>query len=255
MSVIFIKILIGLLTGIVVGLTGASGMIVVVPMLTMLLGFPIHAAIGTSLFMDVITPLPVAWSYYRNGNVNLKSGLWLALGAFLGAQAGALVANTSISGEMMGKGFIFLMFAVAISMWFKSTRPARKMSDMPMTAMTNRNRLITFGIGLLLGVISGMLGAGGGVMFLLGLMLVLKYPTHLAIGTSTLIMAFTALSGTLGYTLHGNVDFPSGLVIAVGSIAGGLLSARFANQVSENRLNRSVGTVFACLGLVMLFLQ
>lgn len=255
MSTIVIKVLIGLVTGIVVGLTGASGVIVVVPMLTMLLGFPIHMAIGTSLFMDVITPLPVAWSYYRNGHINLKSGLWLAVGALLGAQVGALVANTSISGEVMSKGFVLLMFVIAIAMWIKSSRPERKASDVPLAAMTNKNRCITFGIGLVLGTISGMFGAGGGVMFLLVLMLVLKYPTHMAIGTSTLIMAFTAFSGTLGYAFHGHVDFPSGLVIAVGSIAGGLLSARFANQASEKMLNRIVGSVFACLGIVMIFLQ
>ncbi|HNT24987.1 MAG TPA: sulfite exporter TauE/SafE family protein [Anaerolineales bacterium] len=254
MSAIFIKVFIGLVTGVVVGLTGASGMIVVIPLLTMLLGFPIHVAVGTSLFMDIITPLPVAWSYYRNGNVNLKSGLWLAVGALLGAQAGARIANTSISGDLMSKGFVFLVFAIAISMWIKSTRPERKISGAPLAAMTNKKRFITFGIGLVLGIISGLSGAGGGVMFLLVLLLVLKFPTHMAIGTSTLIMAFTAFSGTLGYALHGNVDFPSGLVIAVGSIIGGLLSANFANKVSEKRLNRAVGSVFACLGIVMIFL-
>ena len=249
------EILIGLMTGTVVGLTGASGVIVVVPLLTLLLGFPIHTAIGTSLFMDIITPLPVAWSYYRSGNINLKAGMWLAIGALLGAQAGASVANRAIPANVMGKGFVFLVFAVAIAMWIKSTRPERKTSEAPLAAMTPRNRLITFGIGLLLGTISGLFGAGGGVMFLLVLMLVLKFPTHMAIGTSTLIMAFTALSGTLGYALHGNVDFASGLFMAIGSIVGGFLSARLANEVSERRLDRIVGGVFACLGVTMMLLR
>lgn len=252
---ILIKILIGLITGTVVGLTGASGVIVVVPLLVTILGFPMHTAIGTSLFMDTITPLPVAWSYYRNGNINLKSGLWLAAGALLGAQAGAFVANQSISGEMMGKGFVALMFVMAISMWFKGTRPERKRSEAQLTKMTMKNCLLTFGIGLVLGTFSGMFGAGGGIMFLLVLMFVLKYPTHMAIGTSTLIMAFTACSGTLGYAMHGHVDFASGLMIAIGSIVGGLFSAKFANQVSEAKLNRIIGGVFACLGVMMIFLK
>jgi hypothetical protein len=63
--------------------------VVVVPLLTVLLGFSMHSAIGTSSFAYVITPPFVAWSYYKDENVNLKSGLWLALRAIAGAQVGS----------------------------------------------------------------------------------------------------------------------------------------------------------------------
>ena len=104
---------IGLLTGSVVGLTGASGVVVVVPLLSVLMGFSVHEAIGTSLFVDVITPLFVAWSYYKSGNVNLKSGLWLAAGSIIGAQIGASFANVSLSSNQMGIGFVIMMFVMA----------------------------------------------------------------------------------------------------------------------------------------------
>ncbi|NMC85424.1 MAG: sulfite exporter TauE/SafE family protein [Anaerolineaceae bacterium] len=250
-----IKILIGLVTGLVVGLTGASGVVVVVPLLTMILGFSMHTAVGTSLFVDMITPLFVAYSYYKRGNVNLKAGLWLAVGAILGAQAGALVANEALSSDLMSKGFVFFMFLMAISMWIKSTRPTREVSDSKLAILNWKNRLITLGIGIILGVISGLFGAGGGLMFLLVLMIVLKFPTHMAIGTSSLIMALTAASGTLGYALQENVDFSTGAILTVAAVIGGLLSARLANRVSEKTLNRLVGGVFACLGVAMIFLQ
>jgi uncharacterized membrane protein YfcA len=250
-----IKILIGLVTGIVVGLTGASGVVVVVPLLTMVLGFSMHTAVGTSLFVDMITPLFVAFSYYKRGNVNLKAGLWLAIGAVIGAQVGALVANEALSSDLMSKGFVLFMFLMAISMWIKSTRPQREVKDSRLAEMNNKNRAITFGIGLVLGLISGLFGAGGGLMFLLVLMIVLKFPTHMAIGTSSLIMAVTAASGTLGYTLQGNVDFSTGIILTVAAVIGGLISARFANKVSEKSLNRIVGGVFACLGIAMIILQ
>ena len=92
-------------------------------------------------------------------------------------------------------------------------------------------------------------------MFLLVLMIVLKFPTHMAIGTSSLIMAITAASGTLGYALHGNVDFSTGIILTVAAIIGGLLSARLANKVSEKVLTRIVGAVFAALGIAMIFLH
>lgn len=250
-----IEILIGLITGIVVGFTGASGVVVVVPLLTMILNYSMHTAVGTSLFVDMITPLFVAFSYYRRGNVNLKAGLWLAIGAVIGAQAGALIANEALSSNLMGKGFVFFMFLMAISMWIKSTRPPRELKETPLAAITNKNRAITFGIGLVLGMISGLFGAGGGLMFLLVLMIVLKYPTHMAIGTSSLIMAITAASGTLGYALQKNVDLSTGIIIAVSAVLGGVVSARLANKVSEKSLNRIVGGVFACLGVAMIILR
>jgi len=250
-----VEILIGLATGLVVGITGASGVLLVVPLLTILLGVSMHTAVGTSLFVDVITPLFVAYSYYRRGNVNLKIALWLAIGAILGAQAGALFANLVVTSKAMNIGFIVFLFSMAISMWFKSGRPPRENNEARLAVMNTRNRLITFGIGLLLGINSGLFGAGGGLVFLLVLLIVLKYPTRMAVGTSSLIMAMTAASGTLGYALHGNVDFSMGIIIATAAVLSGLLSARLAHKVSEKLLNRIVGVIFAAIGVMMLILK
>ncbi len=250
-----IEILIGLATGLVVGVTGASGVLLVVPLLTMLLKFNMHTAVGTSLFVDVITPLVVAITYYRHGNVNLKAALWLAIGAILGAQAGALVANQFVPSDLMSKGFTLFMLIMALSLWIKSYRPKKENVKVRLSEMNHKNRLITLGIGLLLGVNSGLFGAGGGMMFLLVLLVILKYPTHLAIGTSSLIMAMTAASGTVGYALQGNVDFRTGAIIAVAAVASGLVGARLVHKVDEKILNRIVGTIFAVIGVVMYFIK
>ncbi len=245
---------IGLLTGSVVGLTGASGVVVVVPLLTVLLGYSMHSAIGTSLFVDVITPMFVAWSYSKNGNVNIKSGLWLALGAIVGAQIGSLLANQSLSGGQIGIGFIVMIFIMAIVMWRKSMLPSKPRIESENTQpLTTKTVLASLGIGLLLGGMSGMVGAGGGMAFLLVLILVLKYPIHKAIGTSSLIMSLTAASGTIGYALHGNVNFISGLFVGIGSMIGGLLTSRVANKVSEQTLEKIVSVVFVFLGVLMIF--
>ena len=245
---------IGLITGSVVGLTGASGVVVVVPLLSVLMGFSVHEAIGTSLFVDVITPLFVAWSYYKSGNVNLKSGLWLAAGSIIGAQIGASFANVSLSSNQMGIGFVVMMFVMAVAMWRKSKLPTKpKVESTTIHPMTAKTIFMSLGIGLLLGIMSGLFGAGGGMAFLITLILVLKYPTHKAIGTSSLIMSLTAASGTIGYAAHGNVNFSSGLFVAAGSILGGLLTARLANKVSEKTLEKLISGVFVGLGVLMIF--
>lgn len=250
-----IEILIGLATGLVVGITGASGVLLVVPLLTIFLKISMHTAVGTSLFVDIITPLVVAFTYFRHGNVNLKAAFWLAVGAIVGAQGGALVANQFVPSELMSKGFILFMLVMAVSMWVKSYRPQRENRKARLVEMTRRNRLITLGIGLLLGLNSGLFGAGGGLMFLLVLIIVLKYPTRMAVGTSSLIMALTAASGTIGYAIQGNVDFRTGAIIAIAAVISGLLGARIAHRVSEKILNRIVGSVFGVIGVMMYFLK
>jgi len=250
-----IETLIGLATGLVVGVTGASGVLLVVPLLTILLQFNMHTAVGTSLFVDMITPLFVAISYYRHGNVNLKAALWLAVGAILGAQVGALIANEFVPSELMGKGFILFLLAMAVTMWVKSFRPKKENTKVRLSEMNHKNRLITFGIGLLLGINSGLFGAGGGLMFLLVLIVILKYPTRIAIGTSSMIMAMTSMSGTVGYAIQGTVDYKTGAIIAVAAVVSGLLGARLANKVDEKILNRIVGSIFAVIGILMYFLK
>jgi uncharacterized membrane protein YfcA len=254
MTPIGIELLIGLGTGLVVGITGASGVLLVVPLLTIVMGMSMHTAVGTSLFVDVITSLIVSISYYRHGSVNLRAALWLAVGAVIGAQAGAHVSNIVISSNVLNIGFLVFLFIMAVSMWFKSEKPQSENSHR-LAEMNWRNRLITLGIGLLLGINSGLFGAGGGMAFFLVLLIVLKYPTRLAIGTSTAIMALTAISGTVGYAIHGSVDYSVGAIIAVAATATGLASARLAHKVPEKVLNRLVGAIFAAIGVLMIVLK
>lgn len=86
----------------------------------------------------------------------------MACGAILGAQSSALIANLAIPSELMGKGFIIFLFLMAIAMWFKNKRPPRDNTTVKLAVVTKKNRLITFGIGLILGIISDLFGAGGG---------------------------------------------------------------------------------------------
>ena len=90
---IIILVLIGLLTGTITAISAGSGVMVVVPLLAVILGYTMHAAIGTSLLVDVIASINVAYNYYRYGRIELRSGVWLALGDILGAQAVSHLAS------------------------------------------------------------------------------------------------------------------------------------------------------------------
>jgi len=76
-----------------VGIMGGSGVMVVVPMLTLLLSFPVHTAIGTSLLIDVIATVVTSFIYCRHQHLYIKPGLWIGLGSVIGAQARSLFAD------------------------------------------------------------------------------------------------------------------------------------------------------------------
>lgn len=250
---IFLLILLGVCSGGMTSLIGASGVMIVIPALSLGMGFTMTQAIGTSLMIDVIGSLVVSYTYFKNKNIDLKRGMWIALGSVAGAQLGALFAD-EIPEIGLGGGFgIFLViFGFVMLVRGVNKGETAALVDKPMKLKEGWQRnLVSIAIGFLLGIISGLMGAGGGINFLLVLLFVLKMPLHKAIGTSTLIMAITALSGAIGHGFRGNIEFSVGLIIGIGSIVGGVLGAHYANKVSEKILGRVTGVLFIALGIAM----
>jgi len=250
---IIILILIGLFTGVVTGMTGSSGVIVVVPLLNMVMNFTVHESIGTSLMVDIIAPLAIAYKYYKHGNIDLKSGVWIAMGSIVGAQLGALF-SAGIPDTGLGGFFGIYLTIMGITIWKRGINRKAIVEKFRNVIKfdTNLQKITTSLIlGFLIGIITGLLGAGGGIMILLILIFVLDFPLHSAVGTSILIMAITAASGTIGYALEGSVKPIAGAVIGLSAVIGGLSSAQYANEINENILAKSIGIVFAILGLIM----
>ncbi len=252
---------IGLVAGIITGQIGASGVMVIVPGLIML-GYSTFDAIGVSLFADTIASLIVSWTYYQHGNLNLKQGWWIAIGSVLGAQMGSFI-SPHIPEIGLSNSFGIFLIITAVIFWRRGNRKSLISTNKEQSINKDKkNNLLSFlksnvvisGIilGLLIGIITGLLGAGGGVMILLILVFVMDYKMHEGIGTSTLIMAFTAASGTIGHAITGNLPHEAAIYAALGAVIGGRISARYANKVNEATLSKIVGTIFAILGIMMI---
>jgi len=252
MTIVFM-LLIGLLTGISTGLTGASGVSIVVPLLTLFLGFTVHAAIGTSLVVDVVASLAVMVTYYRHGNIEIRSGVWVLIGSVAGAQIGALIA-AGLPDSGLGIGFGLGMIVMGVVIWLRSRKTnneAKPASDELATKPGRIQIVKALLVGVGIGLLTGIMGAGGGMMILFALIFILKFPLHKAIGTSTLIMAITALSGAVGYAIHGEIDILGGIMIGIGAVFGGFVSAKLANSFSEKKLAKVAGSLFVFLGIIM----
>lgn len=254
----YLSFFIGIFAGTMTGLMGASGMMAVVPGI-ILLGYSAYQAIGVSLAVDVIASAIVAVAYYRHGRVDLSRGLWIAVAAIGGAQLGSRlifrIPETGLSG-----GFGVILIVTAIFFWrdgigyggvgpaidrFQTSRIGEWLATYP--------RFVSVLLGLIVGVISGMFGVGGGIIFLFAL-LMLGYRLHVAVGTSTLIMALTTFSGAIGHAMMGNLPYMVVIFAAAGTVLGSVVSARFANRMNEQMLSKAIAVVFAILGGMLLFI-
>ncbi|UCH57381.1 MAG: sulfite exporter TauE/SafE family protein [Candidatus Bathyarchaeota archaeon] len=249
--------LLGLASGLVMSLVGASAVMVIVPGLNLVLGTVMHKAIGVSLLVDVLASLAVGYAYWRHGNVDLRQSLWIALGSIAGAQLGAGY-TVVIPSWLLAISYGLWMVGAGATIWSKGldrTKIADRFYKYVQFESHAKRVTAALVLGFLIGLNSGIFGAGGGVMIMLVLMFVLDYPIHSAIGTSTIIMAITAGSATLGYLVRGNVDVFVSALVSIGTILGGVSGAKFANLASEETLSKAVGGIFVLLGVVMTLLR
>ena len=256
-SFITIMIIIGAITGMVTGITGASGVMIFVPLVTMVLKFSIHEAIGTSLMVNVISSLAITYIYYKHGNINLKSGIWIAIGSIIGAQVGTGF-SVKIPEISLGAAFGIFMAGMGIAMWKKGINRESVASTtkkiLNLETQTQKIMAVLI-LGFFVGIMTGIFGAGGGVMILLILIFVLNFPIHMAIGTSSLLMTITACSGAFGYALHGNIRILPGLITGISAAGSGVAGALFADRANEQILAMVIGILYIMLGIVMTILS
>jgi len=250
---LLLMVTLGLLSGAVMSLIGASAVMVVVPSLSLALGYGMHVAIGVSLLVDVIASLAVGYAYWRHGNVDLRHGLWIALGSVAGAQLGA-GCTVALPDLFLAVSYGLWMIGSGAAIWRKGldrAAVAERFRRLVRLDSAAKRAAVALALGFGIGVNCGVFGAGGGILIMMVLIFLLDYPIHRAVGTSTVIMAVTAASAAAGYGLRGNIDVLASVVIAAGTVTGGISGARLANLISERALARIVGGIFMALGVAM----
>ncbi len=238
-----IFVFIGIITGILTGITGSSGVLIVVPSMTFL-GYSFHIAVGTSLFIDVITTASVVYIYTRGKKIEWRIGLILGGGALIGAQIGAHVA-IFISDTPLEVIFT----VVALIMAWQSFQRGKKGLDIRHRDISHPNYLGFF-ISLPIGIMTGTLGTSGGIMFIAVMMLLYSLDAKTMVGTATLSMFISALSGTTGYFILNSVDIVGGLIIGVVSLVSGLYFAKRALGMKDKTIYYFLGAVFIIVALL-----
>lgn len=249
-------IVLGLFVGVITGVTGASGVLILVPVLSTFFNFSLPVILGTSLFVDVIASIFVSYAYARAKNLNIKGTVWILVGALFGAQIGSFFV-VSVSKILIMAVLALGMMFFGFKMWQSGlAKEKHKSIILPeRLSLYVRTPIGMILCGLLIGLTTGIFGAGGGLTIFVILYSFLKFPLKKAIGTSSFIMLLTALSGVVGYGENQNLNISLGLIIGISAAVGGLASSIIANRMNEEFLARLIGGFFIFLAFVMLILK
>lgn len=249
---ILIMILAGWGAGIVTGLVGASAVVVVTPMLITFLNFNPYTAIGISLASDVVASSVSAYTYKKKGNINIKDGIYLSIATVIAALIGSWISNFMSASALGGStGIVILLMGFSFMKTPLNKRLELFKEKHDLSFWQERKTVSTIFFGTLIGLMTGIFGAGGGMMILMVLAFIFGYPVHMAVGTSVLIMTFSALSGSIShFILEQHIPIKDIIITGIGAYLGAIMASAYANKISEEKLSKVIGFVFIILGLI-----
>ena len=239
----------GIGAGLGTGFAGMSAAAVITPMLVTFLHIEPYQAVGIALASDVLASAVSAYTYGRNKNLDIRSGLVMMVSVLAFTLVGSWVSSL-LPASTMGNFSVFMTLLLGVKF---IVRPVMTTKE-SMAAVSPKKRLVqSVACGLAIGFICGFIGAGGGRMMLLILTSVLGYELKTAVGTSVFIMTFTALTGSLSHFAIGGVaDWPALAFCVLSTLLWARIAARFANRSTPMVLNRATGAVLVVLGTVIL---
>lgn len=248
-----------LVVGFVLGLIGGGGSILTVPILVYLLAFNPIVATAYSLFIVGSSSLIGAVRKHKKKLVDFKTGLLFSFPSFIAVYLTRryLVPNLPetffrIDDFIMTKEIAIMLF-FALVMLFSSFSMIRKKKEL--VAMTEiQPYYLTFIQGLVIGTITGVIGAGGGFLYVPALVLWAKLPMKKAVGTSLVIITINSLIGFTGDIQNIDIHWSFLLTFSGLTIIGVLLGSYFSKNVSNQNLKKGFGyftLVMACYIMYM----
>lgn len=245
--------------GVALGLLGGGGSLLTVPVFTYVLGFGPKQAIAMSLPVVGFAAAAGAVSGLVRGTLPLRPALSIGAATMVGSFAGARLSR-GLTGRTQLVMLAVAMLSAAFAMWRRSRGvgnheglPPLGTPGLPPLKTGHRHPLLLSAVGLGVGLLTGVVGIGGGFMIVPALVIAGGLQMHEAASASLLVIALSAASGLAGYLGHVDlvwpVVVPFALMSAVGVLAGGLAASR----VSHGRLQQGFTfflVILACYILV-----
>lgn len=243
---ITLAIVLAVFVGVSLGLLGGGGSILTVPLLAYVAGMDAKQAIATSLLVVGTTSAVGAISHARAGRVQWRTAFLFGATTMAGAYAGGHLAKF-IPGTVLLIGFAAMMVVTAIAMLRgrKNTAASADQShQLPLVKIAV--------VGVSVGMVTGLIGAGGGFLLVPALVLLGGLPMPIAVGTSLVIIAMNSFAGLLGYLSSVRIDWPLGAALTAAAVVGALIGARFAGRVDPDALRKAFGWLVLGMASVIL---
>lgn len=223
-------LLIGGATGLLSGVFGVGGGIILVPLLIMFLGFGHRSAAGTSAGAVLPAAIVGGTSYAINGDVDWVAAIALSIGIVGGAQVGSILLER-LPERLLQVIFLIFLSSVLVSLWFviPDRESVIELSSVALVALLL--------VGFLTGVLSVLVGVGGGVLVVPVLILFFGASDLIAKGTSLLMIIPGSLSATFGNLRYRNIDIPRALLLGITAGAISPLGVMISNLLSPTWSN------------------
>ncbi|HEX6370238.1 MAG TPA: sulfite exporter TauE/SafE family protein [Longimicrobium sp.] len=233
------------LVGLSLGLLGGGGSILTVPIFVYVLGFAPKEAIAAGLAVVGAVSLFGAAGHWRAGNVALRPALLFGVASMAGALGGARLA-TVVSGTVQLFLFAIVMLLAAVFM-LRGRGPDTGQAGRP----AGLGVILPVGLGL--GVLTGLVGVGGGFLIVPALVLLAGLQMKQAVGTSLAVIAMNSFTGLAGYL--GQVDFAWSVIAGFTAVAilGSMVGVRLVSHVPQRALQRGFAVFLLAMGLWIVY--
>lgn len=250
-------VLAGLLTGLLVGMTGMGGGSLMTPILVFIFGIPPTTAIGTDIAHGAVFKSVGAVQHRRMGNVRARLAGWMLIGSipaslvgvWLAARLAAIYGNSvkDLMGQVLGAALLF----GCVGLIAKSLIHTESIADASWK-LTTRDRVAAVLIGAFGGFVVGLTSVGSGVFFGLTLLVVFPLRAHKVVGTDIFHAAILLYVAGAAHWAAGNVDFSILGWLLIGSIPGVLIGGRLTLSIPEHVLRLTLAGVLGLAGIKLL---
>ena len=230
---------VGMGTGLLLGLFGSGGTLIAMPTLHFLLHVPARSAIAMAFGIIAMTAAIATFHYWRRGAVDLRVAVLFGLfgigGAYLGARLGALIP-AAIHLTL----FATIMYYSAHRLLFSDTR-----ADETSLSSDHPIRIAAYGLGI--GTFAGTVGVGGGFLIVPALILLWRLPVKRAVGTSLVAVTANSLAGFAGYVTTVAINYPIMAVFATSAVFGTFAGSALHRYLPEKTVKLALGLFLATI--------
>lgn len=217
-------------------------------------------AVGTSLVVLIVTALSSTWAFARRKRVDFRSGLLYAAASVPASAAGAAMTETLRPAQFELAFGVFMLALSGLLFARSHMRPLTRAWPVKRMFADADGRVHEYGhhpvwavgIGLGVGFVSGLFGIGGGSLFVPAMVLLFRYPPHVATATSMFVILLSACSGSLTHIAQSNVDWAAAAALAPGAWLGGIWGAWITSRMSGQALLNVLRVTFVLLALRMI---